>query len=97
MLAEAMPAATSPEALGIDSLLALWIVSLPDAEWTIPPILARRTVAAALRAQESDSNQWIGFMRQARTAEDASSLHHIELEEQDNEPSTNMGDRLPEG
>ena len=78
MLAEAMPAYTSAEALGIDSLLALWIVSLADADWIIPPILARRAVSAALRAQARDSNQWIGFMRQARLAEDQASLDDIE-------------------
>jgi len=69
MLAEAMPAATSQEALGIDSLLALWLVALPDPEWALPPTLARRAVAAALRAQARDTNQWVGFMRQARKAQ----------------------------
>ena len=83
MLAEAMPAYTSSEALGIDSLLALWIVSLADADWIIPPILARRAVSAALRAQARDSNQWIGFMRQARLAEDQASLQDIEDVEQE--------------
>ena len=88
MLAEAMPAATSLDALGIDALLALWLVSLANPEWELPPILARRAVAAALRAQARDANQWVGFMRQARMAEDASSLHHIEPEEQDTEAPT---------
>jgi len=90
MLAEAMPAATSLDALGIDSLLALWLVSLANPEWEMPPILARRAVAAALRAQARDTNQWVGFMRQARMAEDASSLHHIEPEEQDTEAPTDV-------
>ena len=88
MLAEAMPAATSLDALGIDALLALWLVLLANPEWELPPILARRAVAAALRAQARDANQWVGFMRQARMAEDASSLHHIEPEEQDTEAPT---------
>jgi hypothetical protein len=88
MLAEAMPAATSLDALGIDALLALWLVSLANPEWELPPILARRAVAAALRAQARDANQWVGFMRQARMAEDASSLHHIEPEEQDTDAPT---------
>ena len=81
MLAEAMPAATSAGALGIDSLLALWVVALADPEWIMPPRLARQAVAAALRAQGRDTNQWVGFMRQSRKAEVVSSLRHIELED----------------
>jgi 3-methyladenine DNA glycosylase/8-oxoguanine DNA glycosylase len=81
MLAEAMPAATSAGALGIDSLLALWVVALADPEWIMPPRLARQAVAAALRAQGRDTNQWVGFMRQSRKGEAVSSLRHIELED----------------
>ena len=44
-------------------MLALTLIARADPLWTLPPLLMRKAVAAALRVQASDANQWIGFVR----------------------------------
>ena len=64
-------AADGDGALGIDSLIALWLVALADPGWAMPQTLARRAVAAALRAQPRDCNAWVGMVRFSRGGTEA--------------------------
>jgi len=64
MLVDAAPfdAPADGAALGIEQLLALSLIARADPGWAPPPPLARKAVAAALRTQGRDCNQWLGFM-----------------------------------
>ena len=64
MLVDASPfdAPTDGGALGLEQLIALSLVARADAGWVMPPALARKAVAAALRVQQRPANQWLGFM-----------------------------------
>jgi hypothetical protein len=65
MLVDASPFDAPPDgsALGLEQLLLLSLVARADPEWVLPPRLARRAVAAALRTQARPSNQWLGFVK----------------------------------
>ena len=59
MLADSRPfeAPADGSALGLEQLLLLTLVARADPAWRMPPLLKRKAVAAALRAQARDANQ----------------------------------------
>ena len=71
MLADSSPFEPPSDgaALGIEQLLLLTLVARADPSWTMPPQLMRKAVAAALRAQARDANQWVGFVKTRRAGE----------------------------
>ena len=60
MLVDASPfdAPSDGSALGLEQLLVLSLVARADPGWALPPALARKATAAALRTQQRPCNQW---------------------------------------